>query len=443
MKDIKFCLFALLSAGLFTACSDDDDVTNPNEGIVINVDVTGEIDGHDYVDLGLPSGVLWATEDVKATTASGKTSCFFSWGETSPKEVYDFTTYTYATPDSLYTKYVVNPDCSATKTADNILTLFSSDDTANRIWGGRWFMPSADDLRELVNYCTFDYVYDKDSLCYVTGTSKVNGKKIYFPMVGLMYEDKLTFENQGLFVMSSDLGEQDRYARGFTANFQENEETKKLELHAGMKMRLRIQGFCVRPCIPATATPKAVDLGLPSGTKWADINLGARGPQYQGYLFAWGETVTKFPYDYTNYAFGKPDAFTKYWTNGEGADNKTVLETSEDAARKVWGEKWQMPSEEDFDELMKECQFEPETIGTLKVVKVTGPNGNSIILPCSGTIWQENLEYFNQRGFYWCTKLDPEDDIYGRGLFITGKGTAQWGAKFNRGSGRTIRPVKK
>ncbi len=433
---IKYCIVALLGALMLMACHDDDSVVPTDNQIV--VDVTGEIDGHNYVDLGLPSGTLWATEDL-TVLESGAQSPFFSWGETASKQMFSYMNYRYATAKDSLTKYVCDEKYAANKMTDNIKMLLAYDDAANMNWGGRWFMPSREELEELCDNCTFEYVYDKDSVCYVVGISKRNGKNIVFPTPGAMQQDKLLYANNGVFVWSCELADNNTYAWGLSIQ----KDMKTQEVTAYIKDGMRILGHSVRPCLPAAATPKAVDLGLPSGTKWADLNLGARAPQCQGYLFAWGETAVKFPYDYTNYAFGKPNAFTKYMAQADNSDHKMVLDKEDDAAIKIWGENWQMPSAEDVEELMEKCEFSPVTISGLKAVCVKGPNGNSIVLPCAGTVWLEKLEYFNQRGFYWCSSLDSTNDIYARGLFVTGKGDAQWGANFNRASGRTIRPVKK
>ncbi|MBQ6763448.1 MAG: fimbrillin family protein [Bacteroidales bacterium] len=117
--------------------------------------------------------------------------------------------------------------------------------------------------------------------------------------------------------------------------------------------------------------PHAIDLGLPSGTLWACMNLGAEKPLEDGIAFAWGQTnyVEKNTSDWSNYEFMDESlnnewGITKYqiadnktdgiWYNGETfvGDNKTTLEWGDDAARKNWGGAWRMPTKKEFEELI-------------------------------------------------------------------------------------------
>ena len=93
---------------------------------------------------------------------------------------------------------------------------------------------------------------------------------------------------------------------------------------------------------PATGTGTAnghewVDLGLPSGTKWATCNVGATKPEEYGNYYAWGETETKTTYNWSTYKWcnGSAETQTKYCTNSDygTVDNKTVLDLEDDAAR--------------------------------------------------------------------------------------------------------------
>lgn len=92
-----------------------------------------------------------------------------------------------------------------------------------------------------------------------------------------------------------------------------------------------------------------VDLGLPSGTKWAVRNLGAKSNKELGDIFAWGETSSKADYKLDNYRFW--DADSKTYTKYYNADD--VLELQDDAAHTILGGKWRLPTKEDFEELKK------------------------------------------------------------------------------------------
>lgn len=118
----------------------------PNVGLISS---TGELiyqkfinsNGHDYVDLGLPSGTLWATMNIGASEVY-QMGDYFAWGETSPKSDYSWETYAFGT-DSALTKY---------NASDGKRTLDLSDDAAHVLWGGSWHIPSPAQIQELCYY---------------------------------------------------------------------------------------------------------------------------------------------------------------------------------------------------------------------------------------------------------------------------------------------------
>lgn len=121
-----------------------------------------------------------------------------------------------------------------------------------------------------------------------------------------------------------------------------------------------------------TFTISAVDMGLPSGVKWADGNIGATAPENPGYYFAWGETAPK-------------DNYTQ----------ATYNPTTDDTAKAVLNGKWRLPNEDDFDELKNRtyCDWEYTTLNGIYVIKVTSRfNGNHIVFPCGGRMIGTTLE---------------------------------------------------
>ena len=157
----------------------------------------------------------------------------------------------------------------------------------------------------------------------------------------------------------------------------------------------------------------AVDLGLPSGTLWADRNVGADSPEDYGDHFAWGETKPKTTYDWSTYKWcnSSSDSLTKYCANSTYGyngfiDNKTTLEPFDDAATANWGAKWCMPTYDQHSELRRECTWTWTTLRGTKGYKVTGPNGNSIFLPTTGFCYGSNLYYFDSNAYYWSSSLD-------------------------------------
>ncbi len=161
--------------------------------------------------------------------------------------------------------------------------------------------------------------------------------------------------------------------------------------------------------------PEYVDLGL--SVMWATCNVGTTIPEDYGDYFAWGETMPKTEYNVFNYKYYKVrnprDARdciqTKYCTEKKYGivDNKTVLELEDDAAHVNWGGDWRMPTEEEFDELIKKCTWFRTIKNGIYGFDVTGPNGKSIFLPAAGGrggIFGGT--YFSPRGYngyYWCS----------------------------------------
>ena len=130
----------------------------------------------------------------------------------------------------------------------------------------------------------------------------------------------------------------------------------------------------------------AVDLGLPSGLKWAACNLGASRPEEYGDYYAWGETEPKEKYSWETYKFGTDFVLSKYVTDpAYGAvDHKTLLDPEDDAAVVNLGGSWRMPTEAEYDELISKAIWTWTSRNGVSGYLVTGSNGNSIFLPAAG-----------------------------------------------------------
>ena len=177
----------------------------------------------------------------------------------------------------------------------------------------------------------------------------------------------------------------------------------------------------------------AVDLGLPSGTLWADHNIGATNPEDYGDYYSWGETATKETYDWSTY-FDTNDGgqtFGKY----NNDDGKTELETSDDVASQTWGGKWQMPTQAMIEELTSQCYWVWTTTYNGKSVNgyivykaktdadkgatVTSDSSPSpaydvandphLFLPAAGRRYGSDPIYAGDYGSYWSRSLDPND----------------------------------
>ena len=149
-----------------------------------------------------------------------------------------------------------------------------------------------------------------------------------------------------------------------------------------------------------------VDLGLPSGLKWATCNVGATTPEEYGDYFAWGEVEPKTTYNLNTYKYY--DVYNYNFTKYTGSD-KTVLDSEDDAATANWGGAWRMPTKAEQDELRNNCTWDWTTQNGVKGYKVTGPNGNSIFLPAAGYVVAGTLYYAGSDGYYWFSSLDTDN----------------------------------
>ena len=300
------------------------------------------------VDLGL--SVKWASANMGASSPR-KPGAYIAWGETSPKAgLYSYDNYKKIWTDKL------EPE---------------SDAVMVRIGGG-WRMPDADDLWELKNKCTWQFIETKDSCGYII-TSNVpgyEGRSIFLPAVGYKdnLEDRVTMNQM-------------RYGSYNTLAY----NTQVADV--GLGSPHNIDGCPIRPVLETAGTKKAgpdpvkplnhdamIDLGL--SVLWADCNVGANSPEELGARFAWGETAQKTYYTKENYQLNG-----KY--NSWGARKK--LDAADDAAHVNWGGDWRMPTKEEYAELFKNCEWADTTIngveGFLFTSKVPGYTSNSIFLP--------------------------------------------------------------
>ena len=179
---------------------------------------------------------------------------------------------------------------------------------------------------------------------------------------------------------------------------------------------------------------EAVDLGLPSGTKWAACNVGATKPEEYGGYYAWGETEEKEVYS--------QDAYM-YYKNGEYVNlGSDISGTKYDVAHVKWGGNWCMPTKDDIKELLDNCTSEWTTLNGVNGRKFTSNiNGNSIFLPAAGGRWYSYLNYAGENGNYWSSTQGPDHSNYAYGLYFD-SGRASWyNDYFHRGNGQSVRPV--
>ena len=207
-----------------------------------------------------------------------------------------------------------------------------------------------------------------------------------------------------------------------------------------------------------------VDLGLPSGTLWATMNVGATSPEGYGNHYAWGETETKDDYseetykwlsiattfDWENAVETITKTFTKYWPEGANVtgysgivDNKTVLDFEDDAAAVNWGGSWRMPTYADWNELTNtsNCTWTWTTLNGVNGYRVTSKvNGKFIFLPAAGFRDDTFFLAVGSSGYYWSSSLAKYSPHYAGDLqFYLGSVSSYGGNP--RYPGHTVRPV--
>lgn len=172
-----------------------------------------------------------------------------------------------------------------------------------------------------------------------------------------------------------------------------------------------------------------VDLGLPSGLKWATCNVGAAEPQDVGSYFAWGELKQKQSYTPDNSAtYGVP--------MGDISGDAQY-----DVAAASWGSTWRMPTEAEARELKDNCTWEWITVDVnMQGCIVTGPNGNQIYLPAAGFKTNETVDFYDAEGAYWISTPDNSDPGFSYFLYFYNTNFCNLGW-FSRYAGLLIRPV--
>ncbi|MCQ2058482.1 MAG: Ig-like domain-containing protein [Bacteroidaceae bacterium] len=514
---------------------------------------SGKENGHDYVDLGLPSGLKWATCNIGASKPEDYGS-YFAWGETvgdpyikgkdeGYSKSFDWSTYKYCNGSSTtMTKYCTN---SGDGTVDNKTTLELSDDAARANWGGKWRMPTATEIDELFNNCTWEWTTQNGVYGYRV-TSKIpsyTDKSIFLPAAGYRDSDILCDAgsygyywssslgtNYSYYAYELDFGSDNHYGSGsdryygqsvrpvcpsdnyvsvtgvelnttslslevggtatLTATVSPSDATDKsvtwesnntsvAMVDSNGKITAKSAGTATitvtttdgSKTATCTVTVKSqqssggkenghdyVDLGLPSGVKWATCNIGASKPEEYGSYFAWGETVgdpyikgkdegysKSFDWSTYKYCNGSSTTMTKYCTSsGYGTvDNKTTLELSDDAARANWGGSWRMPTITEIDELLDNCTWVWTTQNGVNGYKVTGKKAGytnkSVFLPVAGYRNSGNLNNAGSYGYYWSSSLNTYGSYSAYGLyFYSGSHNRNYDS---RHYGRSVRPV--
>ena len=209
-----------------------------------------------------------------------------------------------------------------------------------------------------------------------------------------------------------------------------------------------------------------VDLGLPSGLKWATCNLGAKQPKEYGDYYAWGETKSKEKYDWSTYKWMKEGEadwkhINKYTVedNQTGADwykkvrsiyefigdNKETLEDVDDVATVKLGKPWRTPTSEEIKELIDNCEWMniiDEDVNVKYLQGKSRKNNNIIILPCAGYYNGSSVQEANMGIFLWSSSIYSDDSSKARFLRYQ-SGNSPILSSADRIYGLPVRPVRK
>ena len=187
--------------------------------------------------------------------------------------------------------------------------------------------------------------------------------------------------------------------------------------------------------------PHLIDLGLPSGTKWACCNVDTDYPENQsptnyGGYYAWGETETKSTYNWSTYIHcdGSYDTCIDL-----GSD---IAGTEYDVAHVKWRGSWVMPSKEQQVELISNCTITRTTQNGVSGRLFTGTNGGSIFLPAAGNRCDPRLDDADSCGYYWSSTQYPSD-TYSAYYLGFSSGFTDWYSNDNRDYGFSVRPVSR
>ncbi len=322
--------------------------------------------GHAYVDLGLPSGLLWATCNIGAETPE-EYGNYYAWGETETKSTFTENNYAWGAYDATDT---VNFGRTKYNKIDNLTVLEPKDDAAIVNWGGVWRMPTKDDFDELIDNCTFSW---SNGGCVLT-SKKDASKSIFFSSGGFIDESTRSWRGTNGYYWSSTVETiyraydfaVDRYGANTRSDARYRGRlirpvastavtpppttetyTITVELDEAMGEVTGAGTYEKDEVVTLTATPKEgykfiewsdgvtenprtivvsenitfvaifaeeepadpfnghayVDLDLPSGLLWATCNVGAMNPEDYGDYFAWGETTTKSTYNWSTYKY--------------------------------------------------------------------------------------------------------------------------------------------
>ncbi|MBR1464850.1 MAG: dockerin type I repeat-containing protein [Bacteroidaceae bacterium] len=377
----------------------------------------------------------WACCNVGAS-APWEFGGYYAWGETEEKELYSWSNYSQSRGN--YN--------SCLDLGDDIAG--TSFDAAQAVMGGRWCMPSYDQIRKI---CSPNGTPQWTELNGVMGVQVAgsNGKKIFLPGGGHK-PDENYWDIGHLYYWTSTLVPYKNCYGNYVAylwHSRTGHDTANMISH-----HLRCYGYSIRAIIgdsiyppnnpddpavvagicPNSYHPHVIDMG--NAGRWSCCNVGAEGPWDIGGLYAWGETTTKEYYDWSNYAHADGSMATVHYLL------RNIAGTEYDVASSEWQGEWSMPS---FRQLkgLGELQREWISVNGTEGVKITSSNGNCIFLPSKSD---------SNSGWYWSASLQKNDNTCAKCIYFNSGEwvTTMWqdgqdvANASHRYLGHPIRPVR-
>ena len=459
------------------------------------------------VDLGLPSGVRWADFNVGATRPE-EFGGYYAWGETGIKDDYKKVTYKllngnayskYCSDDNKTTLELVDDVANVLWGGDWRMPTLSEvnelKDNCEWEWtsvngvdgynvtgpnGNCIFLPAAGYCTgtQLMNVGTLGYywsssaypnywdnVFDLEFNSSEVPTSRYDNKYRYYGLTvrpvngyytisvssngnGTVAIDGKT-ENSVKFIYGNSVTVVATADAGYVfSGWYVGEAVNPVSLDARYIFTVSNSDLAIvakfRKEKQEIGVDESVDLGLPSGVRWANFNVGATKPEEYGGYYAWGETGVKDDYTKATYKLGDGDAHNPVWSKYCSDDNKTTLELVDDVANVLWGGDWRMPTLSEVNELKDNCEWEWTSVNGVDGYNVTGPNGNCIFLPAAGYCTGTQLMNVGTLGYYWSSSAYPNywDNVFELEFNSSEAPTYKYHSLF-RQYGLTVRPVRK
>lgn len=369
----------------------------------ISVDIIEE--PSEWVDLGLPSGLLWCRHNVGATNPEDAGD-YFAWGET--------TGYADAAARNLALGRSGGFDAdayaagSAASIADD-LTL--AQDAANVNIGQDCRMPTSTEFTELINNTYKEWV----TINGVSGWKfmKTDNHRVYIflPAAGNVQGNTQGYVGTNGMYWASTYADQTNGAYYISYN--------SSDLYVGDSSNRFIGGTIRAVLPPPPPQPDAVDLGLPSGLKWASYNLGATAPEEYGLYFSWGNVAGHASSNGSTfddgYDFGSSNSGPYASTPGASLTaNIASNDASHDAAKAMLGGSWHMPTKDNFQELYDNTDNEWTTINGVYGRKFMKKTDHSVYIffPAAGYGRGTSLNGRGSGGNYWSSSWYSADRAY-------------------------------